>query len=217
MCGAGRRPRPGRNQLTAETRDGKGRESDDRAPYRPREVVREDILRAAEQLLATRAPSEVSLREIASLGGVQHSLITRHFGTKDELVAEVLQRTMQAYADAVVDADDPVEGFMRGLDHVATHPASFHAMARVLMDTDRSPDDGPFRAFEIHRARLARSRTDAPGGVDLDVLTIALMALTTGWAFTEDRWLRTAGLSGADRAGVREQLGSLIRSLVEGN
>jgi AcrR family transcriptional regulator len=189
----------------------------ERAPYRKREEVREDILRAAEDLLATRAPSDVSLRQVARHGGFHHSLITRHFGSKDELVAEVVQRTMTAYADAVLDTDDPVDGFMKGLEHVASHPASFQTMARALMDGNRSADgEGPFAAFEVHRDRLERRRTgDGDGAVDLDVLTIALMALTTGWAFAEDRWLRTAGYTDADRARVRQQLSELIGRLVE--
>ncbi|HUW04012.1 MAG TPA: helix-turn-helix domain-containing protein [Acidimicrobiales bacterium] len=178
--------------------------------------MREDILRAAEELLATRAPSEISLREIARHGGFQHSLITRHFGTKDDLMAEVLQRTLRAYADAVRDADDPIDGFMRGLDHVATHPASFQAMARALMDRrGTASDDGPFTAFEIHRERLERNRPGAADGFDLDVLTVALMALTTGWAFNEDRWLRRAGFRDGDRDRVRERLAELIGLLVE--
>lgn len=188
----------------------------ERAPYRKRDEVREDILQAAEELLATQPPSEVSLRQIARHGGFQHSLITRHFGSKDELVAEVMQRTMNAYADAVLDTDDPVDGFMRGLEHVASHPASFQTMARALMDGNRSASgDGPFTAFKVHRDRLERNRAGESGAIDLDVLTVALMALTTGWAFTEDRWLRTAGYTDADRARVRQQLSVLIGRLVE--
>lgn len=189
----------------------------ERAPYRKRDEVREDILRAAEELLATQAPSDVSLRQIARHGGFQHSLITRHFGSKDELVAEVVRRTMSAYADAVGDTDDPIDGFMKGLEHVASHPASFQTMARALMEGNHSAaGSGPFTAFNIHRERLRRrGAADSTGSIDLDVLTVALMALTTGWAFTEDRWLRTAGYAEEDRDRVREQLSELISRLVD--
>lgn len=188
-----------------------------RAPYRKREEVREEIIRAAEELLATRSPSEVSLREIATHGGFQHSLITRHFGTKDELVAEVVQRTLASYVDAISGCDDPVEGFLRGMEHVATHPASYHAMARALIDETRgSTAEDPLAGFEIHRARLARHGAGASDEVDLDALTVALMAFTSGWAFMEDRWLRTGGYTDADRARVRAQVTELIRRLVDG-
>ena len=184
-----------------------------RAQYRKGDEVREDILRAAEELLATRSPSEVSLREIARHGGFQHSLITRHFGTKDALVAEVVRRTLDSYVDAVRDADDPVDGYRRALDHVADHPASFQAMARALIDSTRdSSGDDPSAGFDIHRARLAAKGHQ---GADLDVLAVALMAFSAGWAFMEDRWLRTAGLTDADRDRVRDQVTELIRRLVE--
>ena len=41
------------------------------------------------------------------------------------------------------------------------------------------------------------------------------MAFTAGWAFMEDRWLRTAGLTDADRERARDQVTALIRRLVE--
>lgn len=133
----------------------------------------------------------------------QSSVIAHNFDSKDELVAEVMQRTMNA--DAVLDTDDPVDGYKKGLEHVASHPASFQTMARALMDGDRSASgDGPFTAFKVHRDRLERDRADDSGAIGLDVLPAALMALTTGWACTEDRWLRTAGSTDADRARVRQ-------------
>lgn len=186
-----------------------------RRPYRKKEVVREDILRAAEELFATRSPSAVSLREIAEHGGFQHSLITRHFGTKDELLAEVIRRTLDSYIEAVRSGDDPVEGYMHAVEHVAAHPASFHAMALALLDAGRPVfGDDLQEGFSLHRDRLA-AIGDSDDEVDLEVLTVALMAFTAGWAFMEDRWLRIGGFDDADRARVRAQLGVLIRRLIE--
>jgi AcrR family transcriptional regulator len=90
-----------------------------RAPYRKRDEVREQILRAAEDLFATRSPSDVTLREIAEHGGFQHSLVHRHFATKDNLIEAVVQRTIEDYAAVVGDATDPADGFVRGMTHMA--------------------------------------------------------------------------------------------------
>lgn len=187
-----------------------------RGPYRKGDEIREAILRAAEDLLATRSPSEVSLREIARHGGFQHSLITRHFGTKDDLVAAVVQRTLDTYVDAIRQTGTAVDGFREAMDHVAAHPASFQAMARALIDQSRgSAVDDPSAAFEIHRSQVADACVGGQDRADLDVLTVALMAFTSGWAFMEDRWLRTAGFSDADRADVREQISELVVRLIE--
>lgn len=186
-----------------------------RRPYRKKDVVREDILRAAEELFATRSPSSVSLREIAEHGGFQHSLITRHFGTKDELLAEVIRRTLDSYIEAVRDCDDPVDGYLRALEHVAAHPASFHAMALALIDSGRPVfGDDLEPGFALHRDRL-RASGASDDEVDLDVLTVALMAFASGWAFMEDRWLQIGGFEDTDRTRVRAQLGVLIRRLIE--
>ncbi len=187
-----------------------------RAPYRKRELVREEILQAAQELFATRPPSDVSLREIAEHGGFQHSLITRHFGTKDDLIAEVVQRTLAEYVEAVADCDDPVEGFLRGLEHVADHPASYQAMTRQVMDdTSETPTENLFARFATHRAQLEHNGTPRSEGIDLDVLTIALMAFTSGWAFMEDRWLLAAGFDDSDRSRVRAQIADLIERLID--
>lgn len=187
-----------------------------RAPYRKRDVVREDILQAAEELFATRSPSEVSLREIADCGGFQHSLITRHFGTKDELIAQVVERTLDAYVEAVRGADDAVDGFVRGMEHMSAHPASYQAMARALIDDARNAPDGDLLAgFAIHRDQLAQVRGERDDGVELEVLTIALMAFTSGWAFMEDRWMRAGGFDDADRTRIRDQVARLLQLLVE--
>jgi AcrR family transcriptional regulator len=188
--------------------------SSERRAYRKREVVREDIVAAAEELFSVRSPSEVSLREIAARAGVQHSLITRHFGSKDALVREVVERTLDGYVAAVSSCDDAVDGFVRALEHVAAHPASFQAMARALIDeAGDAPRIDPTAGLRIHRDQLGSCADDADD-VDPDVLVVALMAFTSGWAFLEDRWLRTAGLGDADRARVRGQIAQLIRRLV---
>lgn len=191
-----------------------------RAPYRKREVVREDILQAAQELFASRSPSDVSLREIAEHGGFQHSLVNRHFGTKNDLIAEVVQRTLADYVERVGECDDPADGFIRGLEHIAEHPASYQAMTRLVMDDERdAPTDNLFARFTTHREQIAHRRKPRDGDVrvdiDPDVLTIALMAFTSGWAVMEDRWLLAGGFDDTDRTRVRGQVGELIRRLTE--
>nr|WP_301122628.1 helix-turn-helix domain-containing protein [Mycolicibacterium fortuitum] len=50
------------------------------------------ILDAAAELFAERGPARTSLRDVAARAGVTYGLVFRHFGTKESLVAAVLDR-----------------------------------------------------------------------------------------------------------------------------
>ena len=55
-----------------------------------REEVAAAILEAATDLFAERGPAATSIRDIAARSKVNHGLVFRHFGTKDQLVGAVL-------------------------------------------------------------------------------------------------------------------------------
>jgi len=195
-----------------------------RGPYRKRDEVREEILQAAEELLAERAPSEVTVRDVAERAGVQHSLVHRHFETKESLVAEVVRRTVDSYASAVRDTGDTAASFIAGMAFMADHRASFAAMTRALMEPDEANSFDLFPGFDVHLRRLAPELAEKRGGrlarrddgtVDPRVLVMALMAFTSGWAFLEDRWLAAGGFTARDRTAVRSQIATLIEHLVE--
>src|ERR1700753_1717184 len=55
-----------------------------------REEVAAAILEAATDLFAERGPAATSIRDIAARSKVNHGLVFRHFGTKEQLVGAVL-------------------------------------------------------------------------------------------------------------------------------
>jgi AcrR family transcriptional regulator len=73
------------------------------------ERTRNEILRAARELFAEKAIPAVSVREIATAAGVDHALVHRYFGTREEMVAEILRREIAAVTTAV-PADLPASG-----------------------------------------------------------------------------------------------------------
>jgi AcrR family transcriptional regulator len=183
-----------------------------KARYRRRGEVREQILAAAEELFATRPPAEVTIRHIAERAGVQHSLVHRHFGTKERLLNEVIARTVAAYAEAIASATDPSDGFTRGMDHMAEHRAGLLAIISALAEqTQRLDTQQSFPGADLHLERLMKA--GAQGAVDLRILTVAVMAFTAGWAFFEDWWIAAAGLEGESER-VRSEVAGIIRRLV---
>lgn len=57
-----------------------------------REEVAAAILEAATDLFAERGPAATSIRDIAARSRVNHGLVFRHFGTKEQLVGAVLDQ-----------------------------------------------------------------------------------------------------------------------------
>jgi AcrR family transcriptional regulator len=64
-----------------------------------REEVAAAVLEAASDLFAERGPAATSIRDIAARSKVNHGLVFRHFGTKDQLVGAVLDHLSQATTD----------------------------------------------------------------------------------------------------------------------
>lgn len=57
--------------------------------------TRQRILEAARDLFAQHGVDGVSVRDIASAAGVTHPLVHRYFGTKQQMVAEILRREIE--------------------------------------------------------------------------------------------------------------------------
>src|SRR5262245_38114204 len=88
--------------------------------------ARTRLIEAATELLADRPASAVTVREIAERAGLHHSLIHRHFGSKDELVRAVVGNIGVRYR-GVVDASEPTESdpaasFLAIFDYLVNDP-----------------------------------------------------------------------------------------------
>jgi AcrR family transcriptional regulator len=64
------------------------------------------VLGAATDLFAERGPDAVTVREVADRAGVNHALIHRHFGTKEELLQAVLGQAVERMAEVGQQVSD---------------------------------------------------------------------------------------------------------------
>jgi AcrR family transcriptional regulator len=60
------------------------------------EVVKDRILEVAGRLFALHGIKDVTIRKIAEEAGINHALVIRYFGSKAELVTEILRREISA-------------------------------------------------------------------------------------------------------------------------
>jgi AcrR family transcriptional regulator len=92
-----------------------------------REEVVAAILQAATDLFAERGPAATSIRDIAARSKVNHGLVFRHFGTKDQVVGAVLDN-LGTTLTALLDSGAPADEVDRALD------LQMRVMARTLLD-----------------------------------------------------------------------------------
>src|ERR1700684_146216 len=85
-----------------------------RQPAPRRTTTQEAILRAAAELFAERPPSRVTIRDVAARAGVNHSLVHRHYGTKDTLRRAVMQLGSSDYSKHIDELTDPADAFRAG-------------------------------------------------------------------------------------------------------
>jgi AcrR family transcriptional regulator len=85
------------------------------------------ILEAATDLFAERGPAATSIRDIAARSNVNHGLVFRHFGTKEQLVGAVLDH-LGANLSALLSTDAPAAVLQSSLDR------QMRVMARTVLD-----------------------------------------------------------------------------------
>lgn len=119
-----------------------------------RRGARDDILREAAELFATKGYAEAGLREIAERAGVRPSTIYHHFGSKEHIYAEIIRRAVDVTAAAVAA-------------ELATLPAQAGPRARF-----EAALRGHLRALHRHKpftSTNAHARIKVPAEVDATI------------------------------------------------
>lgn len=147
--------------------------------------LKEACVRAARDVIAERGVEQLSLREVSRRLGVSHQAPYRHFASRDHLLAEVMRRCFESFANALngrLRHDDPMDDLgslgRQYLLYAAAHPLEY----RLMFGTPwPSPDNHPelvgdaVRAFDLLRAILVRllgSANSMRAQVDLHAMFI---------------------------------------------
>ena len=174
------------------------------APLGKEEVVAA-VLRSSADLFAERGVAATSIRDIAARSRVNHGLIHRHFGSKDGLVAAVLDHLGQHLSELITgEAEgsriaDAVDRQLRVLAYasldgypVGELQSSFPTMG-VLLDSVRSQHPSELSA------RLAAAHT---------------IALQLGWCLFGDFLRASTGLEDMDDRTFARSIGHTVASIL---
>ncbi len=179
-----------------------------KATPKGREEIRKAVLDAADRLFATRRPSMVSVREIASEAGVNHALVHRHFGTKENLVRQALARVDSGLAAGWEQFDTASEVAQFTLGHRELFQQALLMLEGATMD--QSSEAIPSQLVEGLVARLRAEGFDEEEAGSAAVTSVALIL---GWA-TFGEWLSTttpiAPTDGTHEASVASVLREIL-------
>lgn len=171
-----------------------------------RDEVVAAALSAAAELFAERGVSATSIRDIASRSKVNHGLIYRHFGTKEQLVGAVLDH-LGGRLTTLLDDGGPADEIEQNMD------LHMRVMARALLDgypigrlQTRFPGVTRLLGQVLPRFKDERSGRIAVANA---------VALQLGWRFFEPFLKSATGLDSLGDDDVRRAMGAEIARILD--
>lgn len=180
-----------------------------RGPTKPptgREEVAAAILEAATDLFAERGPAATSIRDIAARSRVNHGLVFRHFGTKEQLVGAVLDQ-LGANLKERLQAGSTLGVLDEALDR------QMRVMARTLLD------GYPAAQLQKHFPNIAalldlvRPLHDKDTSARLAVANA--LALQFGWRLFAPILRSATGLDDMPESEIREAIRTEVARMVQ--
>lgn len=165
------------------------------------------VLTAAAELFAQRGPAAVSIKDVAERSGVNHGLVFRHFGTKENLVGAVLDDQSLRLAEMLrADGSSP--------ERDAAIDRAWRVTARALLDG--------YSVAELQTAfpNITRLIEDLQGSrdrVDAQLTAAHAVALELGWRLFGPFISTATGLTHVSESTIRESIDAEIARIVAPN
>ncbi|HVQ85276.1 MAG TPA: helix-turn-helix domain-containing protein [Mycobacterium sp.] len=171
-----------------------------------REEVAAAILEAATDLFAERGPAATSIRDIGARSKVNHGLVFRHFGTKEQLVGAVLDH-LGTDLTGLLQSGAPADVVEKAFDR------QMRVMARTVLDG--YPAEQLQKRFPNVAGLLdeVRPRHDTEIGAQMAVANA--LALQLGWRLFAPILRSSTGLDELSDAELRRAVDAEVDRIVE--
>ena len=192
------------------------------APRGSSSVTRKLILAAARDLFARRGVDSVSVREVAAAAGVNHALVHRYFGTKTDIVAEILEgeaKAMSSMARPEADTVTSLAALREVFSYVLTGGrTSLLLMLRAELDglaPERLLDGFPVRPLDV-LARWLEQQGPSTRETDPRVVAMVLGAALMGLASVQPMLTAGVGLESEDPDALLQRCVDVLVGVVAG-
>lgn len=172
-------------------------------PPTPRPTGKEDvmtaILDAATSLFAENGVAGVSVRDIAARANVNHGLVHRHFGAKENLRLQVQNRLMERINADIGVPENYEDAFLRGVDALRKNEAFWKVLARTFLDGQFEGDvQSAFPFLQKMTTLIAAAQKDGTfdNHTDPRLLVAGGTAMVLGLLVFENYLLPGTGLDG---------------------
>lgn len=171
-----------------------------------RDEVVAAILDSAAEMFAERGPAAASIRDIAARAHVNHGLVFRHFGTKEKLVAAVLDHLAAKLAALTDGGASPAEIEPAAAIHL-------RVIARALLDG--FPVGKLQSSFPAAARLLEGIRPEHESEESARLGASHAIALLLGWRLFEPFVRSATGLHDLPREKLRESMFAEMARLAE--
>ncbi|MFF8379841.1 TetR/AcrR family transcriptional regulator [Streptomyces sp. NPDC015661] len=142
--------------------------------------LRQAVLAAALDVIATEGPGALSLRDLARRAGVSHAAPAHHFKDRTGLLTAIATEGYELLAEALAGTPALVDRGARYVGFAVAHPAHFQVMFRP--ELLRADDPELLAAKEHASAELRAGVADLRGASDPRTAGIAAWSLAHGFA-----------------------------------
>lgn len=183
-----------------------------------------ELLTAARILFGERGFDSVSVRDISKHANVNHALLHRHFGTKENLLHDLMQGDASRFAQAIRDVEDPADAMRRLFAMNAEDPSYVRILAYALLGSVNTDvlvvADGTLRhiagvlaaeATSADGTRAAKEKQRASAAETTAIVT----ALALGWLIFEPFLAAATGIEESRLSEVRGHVEALVGDLVD--
>jgi len=194
----------------------------DKQPRSSREATEQRILDAAEELFASRNPTNVTVREVAEKAGVTHALVHQYVGTKEDLLAAVVTRGAPKRLDMIAELPDFRAVTPLLVNDVLDRTLHSRTMIRSVMDGVDYASLGD--RMQTGQALLALARQAAESGtlrhpvtepMDPRLVSACVTALAFGWVAVGEWLTQIYDLQGEEPEELRAQLLDMVARMAE--
>ena len=172
-------------------------------------AVRAAVIAATKQQFANEGPA-ASIRDIARAAGVNHGLLHRHFGSRDEVIRAAFDDAARNGRALVGDATELDAALDRLFEPVRAGETNYPRMLAWMLLSGVKPED-------LQDSFPTITRLIELGGAArrCDVL-IALLVIY-GWPIFGDHLLLALGYEPDERDAVLDQLTTLLHQHLDGS